>query len=68
MLCIQQELINSGNASINEIADLFERVFQIELGDYYRTYLELRSRKTNQLKFLDHLKTSLAQRIYEADA
>lgn len=60
--------INSGNASINEIADLFERVFQIELGDYYRTYLELRSRKTNQLKFLDHLKASLAQRIYEADA
>ncbi|MGO2103492.1 MAG: RteC domain-containing protein [Psychroflexus halocasei] len=60
--------INGGNTSINEIADLFERVFQIDLGDYYRTYLELRSRKTNQLKFLDQLKASLAQRMFEADA
>lgn len=60
--------INSGTASINEIALLFEQVFDIELGDYYRTYLELRSRKLNQLKFLDLLKTSLHQRMKDADA
>jgi len=60
--------INGGAASINEIALLFERVFTIELGDYYRTFLELRSRKINQLKFLDHLKASLHQRMKNADA
>lgn len=59
--------INGGTATINEIALLFERVFQIDLGDYYRTYLELRSRKVNQQKFIDQLKTSLAQRMFEAD-
>ncbi|MDQ7918266.1 RteC domain-containing protein [Mesonia sp. MT50] len=59
--------INGGAASINEIALLFERVFSIELGDYYRTFLELRSRKINQLKFLDLLKSSLYQRMLAAD-
>lgn len=59
--------INGGTATINEIALLFERVFQIDLGDYYRTYLELRSRKVNQQKFIDQLKTSLAQRMLDAD-
>lgn len=58
--------INKGTASINEIALLFERIFDIELGDYYRTFLELRSRQI-PLKFLDHLKSSLYQRMLEAD-
>lgn len=61
------QAINAGMASINEIATLFERIFNIELGDYYRTYLELRSRKMNQLKFLDALKSALQQRMYDAD-
>lgn len=59
--------INSGTADIKEMATACERLFNIELGDYYRTYLEIRSRKTNQTKFLDKLKESLVSRIEDAD-
>ncbi len=59
--------INSGTADIKEMASVCERLFNIELGDYYRTYLEIRSRKINQTKFLDKLKDSLIARMESAD-
>ncbi|MFI2741249.1 RteC domain-containing protein [Zhouia sp. PK063] len=60
--------INSGTAEIKEITKLFETVFHIALGDVYRTYLELRSRKINPTKFIQHLQTNLQQRMHDADA
>jgi hypothetical protein len=59
--------INSGTADIKEMATACERLFNIDLGDYYRTYLEIRSRKTNQTKFLDKMKDSLVTRMESAD-
>lgn len=59
--------INSGTADIKEMATACERLFNIELDDYYRTYLEIRSRKTNQTKFIDKLKESLTDRMHNAD-
>lgn len=59
--------INSGTADIKEMATACERLFNIDLGDYYRTYLEIRSRKTNQTKFLDKMKDSLVTRMEDAD-
>lgn len=59
--------INSGTADIKEMAIACERLFNIELGDYYRTYLEIRSRKINQTKFIDKLKESLVSRMNNAD-
>ena len=55
--------INSGAADIKEIATACEHLFNINLGDYYRTYLEIRSRKTNQTKFLDKMKDTLLTRM-----
>lgn len=60
--------INSGTAEIKEITRLFEAVFHIALGDVYRTYLELRSRKINPIKFMQHLQIKLQQRMDDADA
>lgn len=60
-------IINKGSADIKELASLFQNVFNIELGDYYRTFLEIRSRKMNNTKFLDLLKESLLNRIEESD-
>ncbi|WP_255572487.1 RteC domain-containing protein [Cellulophaga sp. HaHa_2_1] len=60
-------VINSGTADIKEMASVCEHLFNIELGDYYRTYLEIRSRKINQTKFLDKLKDSLIARMESAD-
>lgn len=59
--------INSGAADIKKMATACEQIFNIELGDYYRTYLEIRSRKTNQTKFLDKMKDSLLTRMENAD-
>lgn len=59
--------INSGTADIKEMALACESLFDIDLGDYYRTYLEIRSRKINQTKFIDKLKDSLSTRMENAD-
>lgn len=50
-------------ADIKEIAAYFENVFNIDLGDYYRTYLEIRMRKTGRTKFLSLLQESLTKRM-----
>ncbi len=60
-------VVNNGMVDIKEMALVCETVFNIDLGDYYRTYLEVRSRKINQTKFLDKLKESLISRMDNAD-
>ena len=43
------------NADIKVIAKTFESTFNISLGDFYHTFMELKSRKINRTKFLDSL-------------
>lgn len=59
--------INNGNTEIKGLADFFQLVFKIDLGEYYRTYIEIRARKINPTKFLDRMKNNLLTRITEAD-
>ena len=59
--------VNSGTADIKEVASVCEQMFNISLGDYYRTFLEIRSRKINQTKFIDKLKDSLTKKMLESD-
>lgn len=54
--------INSGSVDIKEIALFVETFFDIDLGDFYRTYLEIKQRQ-NPTKFLDTLKTALLKKI-----
>lgn len=58
---------DNGRADIKDIAASFEHLFGVELGDYYRTFLEIRVRKTGRTKFIDSLKQSLVKRMDEAD-
>ena len=60
-------LINNGNVGIKDLATALEQLFYVEVGDYYRIFLEIRMRKSNQSKLLDFLKTSLHNRIIEVD-
>ncbi|PVH26888.1 RteC domain-containing protein [Sphingobacterium corticibacter] len=62
-----QATFNNGLVDIKLIAKTFEEVFNIELGDFYRTYLELRNRKTNRTKFIDSLRDSLTRKMDEQD-
>ena len=59
--------INSGTADIKQLASAFEHLFNIDLGHYYHTILEIRARKCSRTKFLDKLIDLLKQRFNEAD-
>jgi len=59
--------INNGAAEIKELASTLQAAFNIELGDYYRTFIEIRARKINNTKFLDRLKQTLQNKMYQAD-
>jgi len=59
--------INDGKEGIKSIAQLFECMFDIDLGDIYHTFLEVRNRKIEPTKFIDLLKDSLLSKMKEAD-
>jgi hypothetical protein len=60
-------VFNNGNADIREIMSLFEIIFGIDLGDYYRTYIAIKSRKKERTVFLKTLIDSLTKRMDEDD-
>ncbi|GGC50517.1 hypothetical protein GCM10011386_48370 [Parapedobacter defluvii] len=62
-----QGVFDNGNADIKVIAKTFERTFNIDLGDFYHTFMELKARKINQTKFLDSLRESIMKKIDEQD-
>jgi len=51
--------INNGNASVAELATSIGEVFGKELHNYYRTFVEIKSRKKNRTVFLDHCRVNL---------
>lgn len=62
-----QNVFDNGNNDIREVAQYFESVFGIDLGNFYQTYLELRNRKMNRTKFLDTLRDILIKKMDEQD-
>ena len=62
-----QGSFNNGNADIKEIANYFEVIFNIDLGDVYRSWYSIRSRKMETTIFLDSLKTILQKKIEQEE-
>lgn len=62
-----QAVFDNGKADIKDIASYFENIFNIDLGDYYRAFMEIRLRKTGRTKFLNSLVQSLTKRMDEAE-
>lgn len=60
--------LNRGAADIKAIAHSFETLLEMDLGDYYHTYLEIRSRKIRRTKFMDRLRDALNQHMQDLDA
>jgi RteC protein len=63
-----QGSFNGGNADIKEIANYFEVIFNIDLGDVYRSWYSIRSRKMEPTIFLDSLKTILQKKIEQEES
>lgn len=59
--------INSGTADIKDVAIAFQKTFNIDLGDYYHSFVEMRARKINPTKFMDKLKETLMQHMKDLD-
>lgn len=62
-----QGVFDNGNADIRLIAKYLEDAFNVNLGNFYQTYLELRTRKMNPTKFLDALRETLIKKMDEQD-
>lgn len=60
-------VFNNSNADVKQIARTFEDLFQVSLGNYYRTFQEIRLRKKGRTNFVDELRQSLINRIESSD-
>ncbi|WP_290629412.1 RteC domain-containing protein [Altibacter sp.] len=59
--------INNGNVDIKEIATTLQHIFHYDLGDFYKTYSEIKSRKVSRTKFLDELSSALLSQMDKAE-
>ena len=59
--------LNKGTVDIKEIVAYFEYVFDIDLGDFYHTYMELKAKTKDRTGFLSTLKDRLLLRMREQD-
>lgn len=61
-------VFNKASSDLKQIASYFETVFNVNLGNYYRTFQEIRIRKSGQVNFLDTVRKNLITKINESDA
>jgi RteC protein. len=64
---IEANSFNHGNINIKELVNYIENVFNIDLGDFYHVFLEMRERKGHRTLYLDKLIKLLNERMNNAD-
>lgn len=60
-------VFNYGVSDLKDLAKYFEEAFNINLGQYHRTFMEIKIRKTDRTKFINKLKQSMAKKMEDAD-
>jgi hypothetical protein len=60
-------VFNNGASDLKDVAEYFENIFNIDLGQYHRAFLEIRMRKSDQTKFLNALKEKLVKKMENTD-
>jgi hypothetical protein len=60
-------VFNHSNAEIGQIAKYLQSAFGLDLGNYYRTFQEIRIRKSGRTNFIDLLKKKLVERMDDTD-
>jgi hypothetical protein len=60
------KFLNRGNADIKEIMIVLETVFNIDLGEYYRTYISIKERN-DRTKYLRQIIENLEKRMDDDD-
>lgn len=59
--------VNHGKSDVKMIINIMETLFDVQVGNFYRTFQSMRIRKKNRTIFLDSLKDSLEKRMDETD-
>lgn len=59
--------INHGKLDIKKIVTTLEYIFQIDLGNFYRTFQNIRIRQGSRTAFLDQLRESLVSKMDQID-
>lgn len=62
-----EAVFNKGASGLKETISCFEAMFDINLGQFNRTFLEIRDRKSDRTKFLNTLTNTLITRMDTAD-
>ena len=60
-------VFNHGKVEIKEIVLAFQEALHFDLGDVYKTYSEIKSRKLRRTKFLEELAVSLRSQMEASD-
>ena len=60
-------VFNNGMTDLKETAKFFEETFDVDLGQFHRTFFEMRARKSERTKFLNSLRDGLIRRMDEVD-
>lgn len=61
------QAVNGGELGIKLLAELFEEIFNISLGNVYRAFHEIKNRNEPTL-FIDFLKEELLNKVYSDDS
>jgi hypothetical protein len=60
--------LNGGMVQVKQIMEVLETLFDIDLGNYYKTYSEIKNRSKDRAKFLNKLSESLVARLEQDDS
>lgn len=58
---------NNGSIGIKTLASELQLLFNVDIGNYYRVFQEMRIRKSSRTSFMDQLKDRLVKRMDESD-
>ena len=61
------QCFNNGATSLKDTAFCCETLFHIDIGDFYRIFLEIRNRKKSRTQFLDKLKDKIIKMMDALD-
>jgi hypothetical protein len=64
----EAKAFNHGKADVKVITEYFERIFNIHIGNVYRSFQEIMSRKTGYTLFLDILKEGYVKKIDDIES
>lgn len=61
-------VINNGNVEVKQIAAFFEEHLNVQIGNWYRAFQDMRERKAQKTIFIDQLKKKVLERMDDTDA